>query len=58
MLAFFLRSSLIVDNTRRPVNVAALDFPRLVAGSRGSSMRYNPVELSDPQIEGILRAAL
>ena len=34
------------------------DFPRLVAGSRGSSMRYNPVDLSDEQLTGILEAAL
>jgi alcohol dehydrogenase class IV len=39
------------------LGVTEADFPRLVAGSRGSSMRYNPVELSDEQIEEILRAA-
>jgi len=33
------------------------DFPRLVAGSRGSSMRYNPVELTDEQLTRILEAA-
>jgi alcohol dehydrogenase class IV len=34
------------------------DFPALVEGARGSSMRGNPVDLSDAQIEGILQAAL
>jgi alcohol dehydrogenase class IV len=30
----------------------------VVAGARGSSMRYNPVELSDEQLLAILRAAM
>lgn len=34
------------------------DLARVVAGSRGSSMRYNPVELSDDQLEAILRQAM
>ena len=34
------------------------DFPRLVAGARGSSMKFNPVELDDQQLTGILAAAL
>ena len=34
------------------------DFPRIVAGARGSSMQYNPVELTDEQLTGILEAAL
>lgn len=29
----------------------------VVAGSRGGSMRYNPVELTDGELEGILRSA-
>jgi alcohol dehydrogenase class IV len=33
-------------------------LPEIVRGSRGSSMRYNPVELTDEQLIGILRAAL
>lgn len=31
---------------------------KIVAHSRGSSMRYNPVELTDAQLDAILRAAL
>ena len=34
------------------------DFPRIVSGARGSSMRYNPVELTDWELLGILEAAL
>jgi alcohol dehydrogenase class IV len=34
------------------------DLPAIVAGARGSSMRYNPVELSDEQLLATLRAAL
>jgi alcohol dehydrogenase class IV len=33
------------------------DIPRLVAGSRGSSMRYNPVDLTDEQLDAALRSA-
>ena len=33
------------------------DFPALVRGARGSSMRYNPVDLTDGQLTAILRAA-
>ena len=33
-------------------------FPALVAESRGSSMRTNPVVLTDTEIEGILAASL
>jgi len=40
------------------VGVTAEDLPKIVAGARGSSMRYNPVELSDEQLTGILQAAL
>jgi len=34
------------------------DVDQIVAGSRGSSMRYNPVELTDRQLADMLRAAL
>jgi alcohol dehydrogenase class IV len=38
--------------------VGAADIPRLVAESRGSSMRTNPVTLTDGEISGILAACL
>jgi len=34
--------------------VAAADFPRIVANSRGSSMKTNPVELTDAEVARIL----
>jgi len=34
------------------------DFPRIVANCRGSSMKTNPVVLTDPEVEGILSARL
>ncbi len=39
------------------MGVTQEDFPRLVQGSRGSSMRYNPVHLNDDQLTAILAAA-
>ncbi len=42
----------------RALGVSEADLPRLVAGARGSSMRGNPVELSDEQLEATLRDAL
>ncbi len=39
------------------VGITREDFPKLVQGARGSSMRYNPVELSDEQLTVILEAA-
>jgi alcohol dehydrogenase class IV len=30
----------------------------IVRDSRGGSMRFNPVELSDAELEGVLRAAM
>jgi len=33
-------------------------IPDVVRGARGSSMRYNPVELTDQQLEAVLRQAL
>jgi alcohol dehydrogenase len=34
------------------------DVPALVAGSRGSSMRTNPIELTDGEIAEVIRASL
>lgn len=36
--------------------VTSADFPRIVAHSRGSSMKTNPVVLTDAEITGILQA--
>jgi alcohol dehydrogenase len=38
--------------------VTRADFPRIVAGSRGSSMKTNPVELSDDELTAILEESL
>jgi alcohol dehydrogenase len=38
--------------------IAAADFPRIVAGSRGSSMKTNPVVLTDAEISRILAERL
>lgn len=38
--------------------IASADFPRIVANSRGSSMRTNPIMLTDAEIAGILAARL
>jgi alcohol dehydrogenase class IV len=38
--------------------VTSADFQRIVLNSRGSSMKTNPVELSDAEIESILRMRL
>jgi alcohol dehydrogenase len=38
--------------------IAEADFPRILAGCRGGSMRGNPVELTDDELAGILAAAL
>ncbi len=38
--------------------VERADLPGLVAESRGSSMRTNPVALTDAEITGILAACL
>jgi alcohol dehydrogenase len=42
----------------RTWGVAAGDIPAIVADSRGSSMRTNPVVLTDAEIEGVLAAAI
>jgi alcohol dehydrogenase len=38
--------------------VGEADVGALVAGSRGSSMRTNPVELTDAEVAGVVRASL
>jgi alcohol dehydrogenase class IV len=38
--------------------LTADDVAPIVKASRGGSMRFNPVELSDLELEGILRAAM
>ncbi len=38
--------------------VTEADIPRIVANSRGSSMKTNPILLSDTEIAGIIRARL
>lgn len=38
--------------------VSADDLPRIVANSRGGSMKTNPVVLTDTEIEAILRMRL
>jgi alcohol dehydrogenase len=38
--------------------VASADFSRIVANSRGSSMKTNPIVLTDAEITGILEARL
>jgi len=38
--------------------VGERDFPPLIADARGTSMRTNPIELTDGEVEAILRASL
>ena len=38
--------------------IGASDLPRIVAASRGSSMKTNPIELSDAELTQILAARL
>jgi alcohol dehydrogenase class IV len=38
--------------------IASADFPRIVANARGSSMKTNPIVLTDAEITGILAARL
>jgi alcohol dehydrogenase class IV len=40
------------------LGIGRQDFGRIVAGARGSSMRYNPVTFDDQQLHAILEAAL
>ncbi|SMF94267.1 alcohol dehydrogenase [Methylomagnum ishizawai] len=44
--------------TLSALGVAGADVPRIVAHSRGSSMKTNPIVLSDDEIAGIVRARL
>ena len=34
------------------------DVQPIVKASRGGSMKYNPIELTDAELEGIVRASL
>lgn len=55
-----------LDTLRRLLGVKPLaayglveaDIAPVVQSSRGGSMRYNPVELTDPELEGIMKAAM
>jgi alcohol dehydrogenase class IV len=55
-----------LDRLRRRLGIPALagsglgrdEVEAVVEGSRGGSMRYNPVELTDAELEGILTSAL
>ena len=38
--------------------IGAADFPRIVANSRGGSMKTNPIVLNDAEVTGILAARL
>ena len=40
------------------LGVTAADFPRIIAASRNSSMKTNPLVLTDAEIEGILALRL
>ncbi len=52
-----LRSSLGVPSLAEQ-GVGTQHLPAIIAQSRGGSMRYNPVELSDAELERILQASL
>ncbi|MBI4998816.1 MAG: iron-containing alcohol dehydrogenase [Rhodocyclales bacterium] len=51
-----------IDHLRLPRlshwRVATTDFPRIVANARGSSMKTNPIELTDAEIRRILEERL
>ena len=56
---------ILADWTRRlklprleEYGITEVDIPRIVANSRGSSMKTNPIVLSDAEIAGIVRARL
>jgi alcohol dehydrogenase len=60
---FLIRT--LADWTRRlalpslsSLGVAPADLPRIVANSRGSSMKTNPIVLEDAEVERILLARL
>ena len=52
-----LRETLMIPSLGE-LGVTEADLPRLVAGARGSSMRYNPIELTDDQLTHILQRAI
>lgn len=52
-----LQRELAIPSLSR-LGIGEVDLPRIVAGSRGSSMRFNPVELTDDELTSILRASL
>jgi alcohol dehydrogenase len=55
-----------LDQLRRDLGVPSLasfglspeEIPLIIAGSRAGSMKYNPIELTDAELKGILLAAL
>lgn len=49
-----LRQDLDVPNLST-YGVTEMDFAGIIAGSRAGSMRHNPIELTDAELEGILR---
>jgi alcohol dehydrogenase class IV len=42
----------------RSYGVTEADLAPIIAGSRAGSMRHNPIELTDGELEGILRRSL
>lgn len=57
------RAAVALEQLRRDLDVPALSaygvtetyFAEIIAGSRAGSMRHNPIELTDAELEGILR---
>ena len=39
-------------------NVTEADLAEIIAGSRAGSMRHNPIELTDDELDGILRQSI
>jgi alcohol dehydrogenase class IV len=60
------RAAAALDRLRERLGVPALgtygveegEIAAIIAGSRAGSMRYNPIELTDEELSGILRAAM
>jgi alcohol dehydrogenase class IV len=52
-----LRAKLGVPKLRS-YGVTEADLAPIIAGSRAGSMRHNPIDLTDTELEGILKAAL
>ena len=42
----------------RSYGVTEADLAGIIAGSRAGSMKSNPIELTDAELDGILRASL